>query len=247
VPDNGRFPLLLKFLDTQAALSVQVHPNDEQAAMHQAKGQGKTEAWVILRAEPGAQIYAGLVAATDRLALERAVQEKRVPEVLHAVEPTAGDCIFLPAGTVHAIGAGLLLFEIQQTSDITFRLYDWDRVDAKTGQARPLHVEDSLRCIDYQQGPVFSVLPIHESQIRERLFVNKYFRVWRIHSNRSFRAGLTGECRILILLSGKLELQYRHEPFPLSSGQVLLLPAEVGACNCIPAGDVELLEVGLGE
>jgi mannose-6-phosphate isomerase len=247
LPEDGRFPLLLKFIHAQRDLSVQVHPNDEQAAKNQAGGKGKTEGWVVIQAETGAKIYAGLKPGVDRAAVENALRDQRVPEILHAAEPEPGDAFFLPAGTMHAIGAGLVLFEIQQTSDITYRLYDWDRVDPKTGQPRQLHINEALECIDFQQGPVYPALPIQQTSQRERLFSCPYFRLWRICSQRRFRVGAAGECRIVIVLEGEAELQFRREVFAVSPGTLILLPAEVGACECKPQGDMVVLEAGLGE
>src|SRR5579864_1484598 len=247
VASSGRFPLLLKFIDAQRDLSVQVHPDDEQAAQLHADGQGKTEGWVVLQAQPGAKIYAGLQHGIDRPQLEQALRENRIPDVLNVIEPKPGDAFFLPAGTVHAIGAGLLLFEIQQTSDITYRLYDWGRVDTKTGKPRALHVAESLECIDFECGPLYPVLPIQQSASREQLFSCSYFRLWRIRSQWRFRVGADGECRIVVVLDGEAELQYRGQSFPLQRGSLLLLPAEVGACECKPVGDAVILEAGLGD
>jgi mannose-6-phosphate isomerase len=247
VPASRRFPLLLKFIHAERDLSVQVHPNDQQAARMHSCGVGKTEGWVVLRAEPGAKIYAGLKPEIGRGQFEQALRENRVVETLNVIEPSAGDAFFLPAGTVHAIGAGLLLFEIQQTSDITYRLYDWDRVDPKTGRPRPLHLDESLECIDFQRGPVFPVLPMQRSATREQIFSCPYFRLWRMHGNWRFRVGAESECRIVVALEGKAELQYREQNHVLQRGSLLLLPAEIGVCDCIPRGNAVILEAGLGE
>ncbi|HEV3146665.1 MAG TPA: type I phosphomannose isomerase catalytic subunit [Gemmataceae bacterium] len=246
LPAQARFPLLLKIIHAERALSIQVHPNDEQAACRHANGQGKTEGWVVLHAEPGAKVYAGLKPGVDCGLLEQAVRENRVAEMLHVIEPQAGDAFFLPAGTLHAIGAGLLLFEIQQTSDITYRLYDWDRIDPKTGLPRPLHIAEALECTDFQAGPVFPVLPMQETPNRERLFSCPFFRLWRIRSQGRFRLGAKGECRIVVALQGQAELQFERQTFLISRGSLLLLPAEVGACDCKPLGDMVVLEAAMG-
>ena len=148
-----QFPLLFKFLDCQQTLSVQVHPNDEQAAQLDPPDLGKTEAWVVLAAEPGSKIYAGLKPGVDRTTLEREVARGNCDACLHAFEPRVGDCVFIEAGTVHALGAGLLIAEIQQASDTTYRLFDWNRVD-RDGQPRQLHIEQALDTIDFGRGPV---------------------------------------------------------------------------------------------
>ncbi len=125
---QANFPLLVKFLDAAQSLSVQVHPNDEQAARLDPPDLGKTEAWYILAADPGSRIYAGLRPGVEREQLAEAIAQGTCEKMLHCFEPKAGDCLFIPAGTVHALGAGLLVAEVQQSSDTTFRLYDWNRV-----------------------------------------------------------------------------------------------------------------------
>src|SRR5437870_4395620 len=143
-----RFPLLFKFLDCQRDLSVQVHPNDAAAARLTPPDLGKTEAWIVLDAQPGSRIYAGLKTGCSEATLRRAFDDGSVEDCLHSFEPQPGDCIFMPAGTVHALGAGLLIAEIQQASDTTYRLYDWGRT-GPDGKPRPLHVDEALRVIDY--------------------------------------------------------------------------------------------------
>ncbi len=150
---NERFPLLLKYLDCQRVLSVQVHPDDAYGAKMTQPDRGKTEAWYVIDAEPDAKLYAGLKSGVDRQALLAAIEKGETENCLHVLSPKTGDCIFIPAGTVHALGAGLMVAEIQQASDCTFRLFDWDRVD-KDGQPRQLHIEKALEVIDFDRGPV---------------------------------------------------------------------------------------------
>ena len=119
---------------------------------------GKTEAWVVVEAPPGSLIYAGLNPGVDRQALAAAVGDRRCQDCLHSFAARAGDCVFLPTGTVHALGAGLLVAEIQQSSDATFRLFDWNRV-GPDGQPRPLHVEQALEAVDYLRGPLSPIRP----------------------------------------------------------------------------------------
>src|SRR5438445_469469 len=150
--EHGVFPWLVKFLDAHDWLSVQVHP-DESAVKRLWPGEGsKTEAWFVLDALPGSRIYAGLLPGVDEPALRAALVEGTAADCLHSFVPRAGDCVFLPAGTVHAVGGGVLMAEVQQTSDATFRLFDWNRRDAQ-GQSRTLHIEEALACIDWDRGP----------------------------------------------------------------------------------------------
>jgi len=147
---GARFPLLVKLLDCADWLSVQVHPDDEQAARLVGPGEfGKCEAWHFLEAEEGATVYAGVRPGTSKVELERAIREGRVLEVAERLEVRAGETVFIPAGTLHSLGPGLLIYELQQSSDTTFRVYDWGR-PASTG--RKLHVEESVEVTDPRKG-----------------------------------------------------------------------------------------------
>ena len=248
-PVHGRFPLLLKFIDARQELSVQVHPNDEQAAGKHPTATGKTEAWVVLDADPAtSRIYAGFRPGVTADTFRAALADKTTPRTLHGFTPTVGDCVFLEAGTVHAIGADILLFEVQQTSDITYRLYDWDRVDAKTGRGRELHIDDGLACADFAGGPCHPVVPRTEPRgggTRDVLVASRYFTLDRHTGAEPFPVGADGQCRVVVCVGGGGELESDGTRHPLATGDVILLPAEVGECRCVPAGPITLLECGL--
>jgi mannose-6-phosphate isomerase len=146
-----RFPLLLKFLDAREMLSVQVHPADTHTDLLPAGETGKTEAWVVLEAGPESRIYAGLKPGTTEAGLRQAITNGGVADHLACFTPKPGDAVFIPAGTVHSLGGDVVVFEVQQNSDVTFRLYDWDHVDAKTGKPRALQVDQALACIDFAE------------------------------------------------------------------------------------------------
>ena len=147
-----QFPWLIKFLDASDWLSVQVHP-DEKAVRQLWPGEGsKTEAWFVLDAQPGSKIFAGLLPGMDERRLRAALESGSVAECLHSFAPRSGDCVFLPAGTVHAVGGGVLMAEVQQTSDATFRLFDWNRRDAQ-GKSRDLHIDQSLTSTHWHRVP----------------------------------------------------------------------------------------------
>ena len=243
VPADGRFPLLLKFLDAKRELSVQVHPNDEQAVRLKGHGhRGKTEAWVILDADPGtSKLYAGFREGVTAADFRAAMDARKVPEALHAYAPEAGDCVFLGAGTVHAIGADIFLFEVQQTSDITYRLYDWDRVDAKTGMPRELHIEDGLTCSDFAAGPCH---PVKAKRVggRDELVACPYFALNHHRADIPVTVGEPGECRVAVAIQGRGTLA--GEPFEI--GDVVLLPACLGPVRVVPDGPLRFLEIGLG-
>src|SRR5581483_10519481 len=154
-----RFPLLAKFIDANAQLSVQVHPDDDYAARHEGGKLGKTEFWYILEAEPGAKIIHGFNTPTSRAAVHAAIHNVTLDQLLHEETVQAGDVIFVPAGTVHAIGSGVMLYELQQYSDITYRMYDYGRLTA-SGQPRELHIERSLDVAHYCVSPRVKVQPV---------------------------------------------------------------------------------------
>ena len=244
-----RFPVLLKFLDAHDKLSVQVHPQDEQTDYIPAGESGKTEAWVVLEAARDSRIYAGLTRGTTQDDLELALKNRAVADLLAGFTPTVGDAIFIRAGTVHSL-SDVVVFEVQENSDVTFRLYDWDRVDPKTRKPRPLQVEQAIACIDFDQVAIGPVAPLVEEQApvrRERLFHCEHFSVWRHTGQSSFTVGAANTPRVLVCISGQGELEHCGTDYPVGRGDVVLLPAEVGACSFRPRTAVSLLEVALPE
>jgi mannose-6-phosphate isomerase len=241
------FPLLIKFLDAARTLSVQVHPDDRLGA-ELAGDRGKTEAWVILATEPGALIYAGLKAGVDRAALEEALRRDAVEPLLHRFEPRLGDCVFIPAGTVHAIGAGVLLAEIQQMSDATFRLHDWGRL-GPDGRPRALHVAESLRAIDFGRGPVDPVRPEAVATpwgSVERLVECPYFRLERRTLKGSARVGSESHFTILIGIEGLARVVGGGGSATIGEGRTVLLPAAAGEFELEADDGARFLVVGPG-
>lgn len=242
---QAQFPLLFKFLDAQRNLSVQVHPDDEQAARLLPPDRGKTEAWVVLDAEPGSLIYAGLKRGFDRPALEREVRRGTTELCLHRFEPQAGDCIFIPAGTVHALGAGLVVAEIQQASDVTFRLFDWNRVGAD-GRPRELHIEAALDAIDYDAGPVAPQRGTRPGEPWiERLVACEKFVLDRceIEGLRTF--GGDDRFHLVVVLSGAARVEGDWGEVGLVRGQTILLPAACGAVPFTASPRAVLLDIYL--
>lgn len=240
-----RFPLLFKFLDCNRSLSVQVHPDDAYAATLTPPDLGKTEAWVVLHAEPEARIYAGLKRGFDRHAFEREVRRGATELCLHAIEPQVGDCLFIPAGTVHALGAGLVVAEIQQASDTTFRLYDWNRLGAD-GQPRPLHIDRSLDVIDYEAGPVRPQTPQATDQPHiERLVACDKFVMDRWQFEDRQVIGGDDRSHIVAVLSGQVLLTNDPADQSLGPGQTALLPAATGSVELVPNGLTTMLDIYL--
>lgn len=241
---RSQFPLLVKFLDANDRLSVQVHPNDERAPHFQPGENGKTEAWIILHAEPGSALYVGLRENVDRRALQEHLENGTVEGCLHRFRVEPGDCVFLPAGTVHAIGEGIVLAEIQQPSDLTFRLYDWGRLGSD-GNPRPLHIAEALECIDFRQGPGRPVVPQRIADAPtpvEELVRCDHFVIRRHRSAEPFSTGGDERFRVLMMLSGKAEVRCAEESRPMTLGTTLLIPAAAGNVELIPDGESVVLE-----
>ncbi|HEV8004274.1 MAG TPA: type I phosphomannose isomerase catalytic subunit [Planctomycetaceae bacterium] len=222
-----QFPLLIKFLDAHDRLSLQVHPNDEQAHRLECGPRGKTEAWFVLFAEPHARLFTGLKPGVDRAAFIDGLEKNRIEECLHSYEVHPGDCVYVPAGTVHAIGEGIVLAEIQQTSDVTFRIDDWGRLDAD-GQPRKLHREEALQCIDFESGPVDPVVPhAHPDgeHLVEDLIAGPYFELHRHQLKSPWQLPADERFRILMPLEGRVEVRTADWRRTVSLGDTLLIPA----------------------
>jgi mannose-6-phosphate isomerase len=248
-----RFPLLLKFLDAREMLSVQVHPSDAYVDTHTdllpVGETGKTEAWVVLEAGTGSRIYAGLQPGTTEAGLRQALANGGVVKRLACFAPKSGDAIFLPAGTVHTLGGGIVVFEVQQNSDVTFRLYDWGHVDAKTGKPRALQVATALSCVDFT-GAGGLVTPVVEATTpveREWLFHCEHFWLSRLQGDSPFTVGKPDVPTVLVCIAGSGELEHGGAPYTAGKGEVFLLPAVTGTCTFRPSSAVSLLEIEIPE
>jgi mannose-6-phosphate isomerase len=239
-----QFPLLFKFLDCHQTLSVQVHPNDDQAAKLDPPDLGKTEAWVVLAAEPGSRIYAGLRPGVDRTALQTALESGRCEDCLHHFEPKVGDCLLIKAGTVHALGAGLLVAEIQQASDTTFRLFDWNRADHR-GNPRPLHINQALETIDYSRGPVNPVKRQPANSHIERLVGCDKFILNRFRLGATRPLANDNRFHILAVIDGNVTIQSNSCRCPLRRGDTLLIPASCERIELAPVGSATVLDAHL--
>ncbi len=245
-----RFPLLMKFLDARETLSVQVHPSDAHPELLPEGEAGKTEAWVVLDSGSKGCIYAGLQRGATADDLRQALANGTLADCLVRFTPKRGDGFFLPAGMVHALGGEVVVFEIQQNCDVTFRLYDWDRIEAKTGRPRALQVEQALACIDFDKSAIGPVTPVVEQTkpvLRERLFLCEFFGVWRIQGELPYIVGVEGKPRVLVCIDGNGQLEQDGVNYAVSKGDVWLLPAVVGACAFRPTGAMVVLEIALPE
>jgi len=235
---EGRFPLLVKILDAQEKLSLQVHPPATKAV--ELAGEPKTEMWYIADAAPDSELYVGLKRGVTRDEFQRKLQDGSVAECFHRVRVRAGDAMFLPSGRVHAIGAGLVLFEIQQNSDTTYRVFDWNRVGLD-GKPRDLHIPQSLASIDFGDfEPSLAQTPwtsaANSSLKKRRLVSDPLFKVDVFSANNSEALGITlhsppGEMKIIGVVSGRLGVAENTAPFQLGAGQFCLVPASVSSAG----------------
>jgi mannose-6-phosphate isomerase len=244
----NRFPLLLKFLDAHEMLSVQVHPSDAHPELIPAGDTAKTEAWVVIEAEKGSHIYAGLRPGTTAGILRQSLDDGAIADHLVCIAPKPGDAVFIPAGTVHTLGDDVVVFEVQQDSDVTFRLYDWGHVDPKTRKPRPLQVDQAFACIEFgasDSGLVAAHVETTTPVERERIFDCHAFVLWRLLGQNPFTVGAIAEPRVLVCLEGSGQVTHKGTPYAVDKGDVWLLPAEVGECAFQPSGEVTLLEIAI--
>ena len=245
-----RFPLLLKFLDANEMLSVQVHPGYARECLPATDGTAKTEAWVVLESGKESRIYAGLQPHTTADILRQSVTNGTLADHLVSITPKPGDGIFIPAGTVHSLGGNVVVFEVQQNSDTTFRLYDWGHVDTKTGRPRELQVDQALACIDFVDGASGLVRPTVEAAApgeREQLFDCNAFRLWRLHGESPFTVGAADVPRVLVCTEGMGQIEHGGKTYSVRKGEVWLLPAVVGLCAFCPSSAIGLLEIAIPE
>ncbi len=243
------FPLLLKLLDATDRLSIQVHPDDVYAHQHEAHTgfHGKNEAWYVLSATPDALVISGLRQPTTRAAFAAAVTAGTVEDLLHYQPVQAGDTLFIPAGTVHAINAGLVLFEVQEKSDLTYRVYDYGRVDNATGQPRALHLDKALAVINYTAAPCrpLTPQPLAADGSRHLLTQCNYFALerWTLATALSAHTD-PRSLEILTVTQGTVVLHTGGTARALRAGDAVVLPAVLGAYTLAPTtAPCELLRV----
>jgi mannose-6-phosphate isomerase len=241
---DGRFPLLCKILDARDKLSLQVHPPAGQAA--KLKGEPKTEMWFIADAAPAASLYVGLKRGVTRTEFEQKITDGSVAECFHRIPVRAGDTMFLPSGRVHAIGDGLVIFEIQQNSDTTYRVFDWNRVGLD-GKARELHVAQSLASIDFNDFEPQLVETKFEpdGKIQKRTLVKDPLfnvEVWKL--NPAVRSLLNpGKLQVLAVTAGEIEIRSGSASADLAAGQFALIPASLEKAEILASSEAALLRV----
>lgn len=243
---EGELPILVKFIDAEKDLSVQVHPNDEYALINENQN-GKTEMWYILDANPGAHLIYGFAHKVTPALLREAVETGNLSKHLRKVKVKKGDTFFIPPGTVHAIGEGILLAEIQENSNVTYRVFDYNRI-GKDGKKRELHIEKAIEVADMnasydvKQAPRY--IRYYPGCSRETLCRCKYFEVERIQVSMGFSFSVTDDSyQVLLCLEGYGGLEYNDltKPLRFAKGDCMFLPASLGRCHII--GNCTLLKI----
>lgn len=247
-----QFPILAKFLFPEDKLSVQVHPDDDYAMRNElaAGGTGKTEMWYVVSARPGAEVRVGLKPEVDRGAFRSAIADNTAEELIESVPVRAGDAIFVPAGTVHTIGPGMVLCEVQQNSDITYRVFDYHRLDAN-GNPRDLHIERALDVIRFgkQRGGKVAAVPREEIENAAALVVCPYFCVRRVAFSKPHSIVRSGGLELIIVLegSGTLRAMPNGTGAEYSRAQAWLIPAAIRDCIYEPREPTTILRVTVPE
>ena len=226
LPEAARFPLLIKLLDAQEKLSLQVHPSEKIAA--KLGGESKTECWYVAAADAGAELFVGFKKTITRQQFEKSLHAGSAADEVHTVKVKAGDAMFLPAGRFHAVGAGNLLVEIQQNSDTTYRVFDWNRVDQATGKPRQLHVDQALEAIDFNDVAPKLIEPQGALLVRHELFE---IQKWNLDTAREIAA--PGQFAIVCCLTGGIRLV----DVDLRPGEFLLVPASLQDRQIQPRAD----------
>lgn len=241
---GDRFPLLVKFIDANDDLSIQVHPDDKLAAERKS-GFGKTEMWYIMQADAGAKLNSGFNREVTKDEYVKAVADNTIQDLLNIEPAEPGDVFFLPAGRVHYIGKGLLLAEIQQTSDTTYRIYDFDRVDATTGQKRELHTDLAVDAINYHHYDHYKTQ--YDKKLNESVnaVTSDYFVTNVLNFNEEVEHDYThiDSFVILVCVAGALTIEAPGGyNVSLKMGQCALIPASVNNVTLVPDGDMTVLE-----
>jgi len=238
------FPLLIKILDANDWLSIQVHP-DDNLAHQRGLERGKTEMWYILQADKEAKLIAGFNQKVNQQVYLQKIKEKQITEIMNFEEVKVGEVYYMPAGRVHALGPGILLAEIQQTSDITYRIYDWDRVD-ESGKGRDLHLDEAMAAIDFEVADSYKSHYTEKKNETVSLIKSEYFTTNLIDLDVSIIKDFTELDSFVIYLcvDGICELDDEiHDKVLVSVGEVVLVPASTALVHLNPLNSAKLIEV----
>ncbi|MDN3492725.1 type I phosphomannose isomerase catalytic subunit [Winogradskyella bathintestinalis] len=239
------FPLLIKFIDAKTPLSIQVHPSNE-LAKERHNSFGKNEMWYIMQAEEDAELIVGFNQQVEKENYVAHLNNSTLPEILNIEKVKKGDTFYIPTGRVHAIGAGVLLAEIQQTSNVTYRIYDYDRVDSKTGEKRELHTELALDAIDYNYHENYETEYTTKVNASNTLVHSPYFKTNILNVSGSVTKDYSDLDSFVIYMcvDGHVEIEWENKSFPLQKGETILFPAVINNLK-LDAEDANILEVYL--
>lgn len=240
---GNKFPLLIKFIDAKTALSIQLHPHDELAKKRH-NSFGKTEMWYVMQADKKANLIVGFQKDSNQEEYLEHLKNKTLLDILNVDNVSEGDVYFIPTGRIHAIGAGVLLAEIQQTSDITYRVYDWDRQDDE-GNYRQLHTEEAIDAIDYTAQKSYRTAYQKPQNIASTIIECPYFTTNMLPVSKRISVNHTNKDSFVIYMcvSGEVEFSVRREIKTLQTGETLLVPACLKEFEINPTKKSELLEV----
>ncbi len=241
---GNEFPLLIKFIDAKTPLSIQVHPSDEIAKQrHQSFG--KNEMWYVMQADENAELIVGFDSELNQATYQEYLNANKVLDVMHHEKVKKGDTFYIPTGRVHAIGAGVLLAEIQQTSDVTYRIYDYDRVDKQTGKKRELHNELAIDVIDFEVQEKYKTAYSKTLNTSNKLVHSPYFISNYLKVNGSLHKEYTNidSFVIYICVSGFINIVENEVSYTLKRGETILIPASIKTIELIAEEESEVLEV----
>ncbi len=243
---GNTFPILVKFIDANEDLSIQVHPNDELAKKRH-NSFGKTEMWYIIEADPGSTLISGFNKEMTEQTYLDAFNSGHLMDVLNREPAQAGDVFFIPAGRVHTIGKGLLLTEIQQTSDITYRIYDFDRVDAN-GQKRELNTEEALGAINYRHYDHYKTQYVPKQDETVHLVKCPYFTTNVLDATQSTAKDYSDldSFVIHICIAGAYELKYADQTYNVKMGECILLPKTINKVDLLTTSGFKIIETYIG-
>ena len=241
---GNEFPLLIKFIDAKTPLSIQVHPSDEIAKLRH-NSFGKNEMWYVMQADENSELIVGFDSALDRDSYQEYLKANKVLDVMHHEKVQKGDTFYIPTGRVHAIGAGVLLAEIQQTSDVTYRIYDYDRVDKQTGAKRELHNDLALDVIDFEVHDNYKTDYVKELNTSNKLVHSPYFKTNYLKVFGSLSKDYTAidSFIIYICVKGLINIIENGVTYTLKNGETLLIPASIKNGELIAEEESEVLEV----
>ena len=233
------FPLLIKFIDVNQPLSIQVHPNNEKARVRH-NSLGKSEMWFIIETEKNANLSLGFNKKVDKNIFNKNLKNKTLDKILNSFRVEPKDAFYVPAGTIHALNGKMLLLEVQQSSDITYRIYDYERLDPKTGKKRKLHIKSAISSINFSENKYEKInYDVNENKLNP-IIENNFFKIYflKIKGEEIQKIFMNSSFWILVCLEGFLTVNYKNEKYSFEKGVTFLIPAVVNKINIEGCGEI---------